>query len=28
LTFSLSNPYNDQDEDRRQRFQFTIGSIF
>ncbi|NND92052.1 MAG: outer membrane protein assembly factor BamA [Granulosicoccus sp.] len=28
LTFSLSNPYNDREEDRRQRFQFTIGSIF
>ncbi len=28
LTFSLSNPYNDQDGDRKQRFQFTIGSIF
>lgn len=28
LTFSLSNPYNDQPEDRKQQFQFTIGSIF
>lgn len=28
LTFSLSNPYNDQVGDKKQRFQFTIGSIF
>jgi len=28
LTFSLSEPYNDTDDDRLQRFQFTIGSIF
>jgi outer membrane protein insertion porin family len=28
LTFSLSNPYNDQEGDKKQRFQFTIGSIF
>ena len=28
LTFSLSNPYNEQADDREQRFQFTIGSIF
>lgn len=28
LTFSLSNAYNDQEGDRKQRFQFTIGSIF
>lgn len=28
LTFSLSNPYNDQEGDNKQRFQFTIGSIF
>lgn len=28
LTFSLANPYNDQEGDRKQRFQFTIGSIF
>ncbi len=28
LTFSLSKPYNDQEGDRTERFQFTIGSIF
>lgn len=28
LTFSLANPYNEQAEDREQKFQFTIGSIF
>lgn len=28
LTFSLSNPYNDTEEDSTRRFQFTIGSIF
>jgi len=28
LTFSLSNPYNNQEGDKKQRFQFTIGSIF
>ena len=28
LTFSLSNPYNDQQDDDKQEFQFTIGSIF
>lgn len=28
LTFSLANPYNDQEGDKKQRFQFTIGSIF
>lgn len=28
LTFSLSNPYNDEEGDKKQRFQFTIGSIF
>ncbi len=28
LTFSLSNPYNNQEDDDLQRFQFTIGSIF
>ena len=28
LTFSLSNPYNEQAGDSEQRFQFTIGSIF
>ena len=28
LTFSWANPYNDQEGDRKQRFQFTIGSIF
>ncbi len=28
LTFSLAYPYNDRPEDERQRFQFTIGSIF
>ncbi|MBX2880265.1 MAG: outer membrane protein assembly factor BamA [Granulosicoccus sp.] len=28
LTFSWSNPYNDQPGDRKQPFQFTIGSIF
>ncbi|MGQ7843718.1 outer membrane protein assembly factor BamA [Granulosicoccus sp. 3-233] len=28
LTFSLANPYNDQEQDEKQRFQFTIGSIF
>lgn len=28
LTFSLSYPYNDQEGDRKERFQFTIGSIF
>ncbi len=28
LTFSLSKPYNDQEGDRTQQFQFTIGSIF
>lgn len=28
LTFSLSNPYNEQEDDDLQRFQFTIGSIF
>jgi len=28
LTFSLSNPYNNEPEDRKQEFQFTIGSIF
>ncbi|MFK7856577.1 MAG: outer membrane protein assembly factor BamA [Granulosicoccus sp.] len=28
LTFSLSNPYNERADDREQRFQFTIGSIF
>jgi len=28
LTFSLSNPYNDRGDDRKQQFQFTIGSIF
>jgi len=28
LTFSLSNPYNEREDDREQSFQFTIGSIF
>ena len=28
LTFSLSNPYNEEEGDRVQEFQFTIGSIF
>ena len=28
LTFSLSNPYNDREDDSVQNFQFTIGSIF
>ena len=28
LTFSLSEPYNDEPDDETQRFQFTIGSIF
>jgi len=28
LTFSVSNPYNNAETDREQRFQFTIGSIF
>ena len=28
LTFSLSNPYNEREADRKQQFQFTIGSIF
>lgn len=28
LTFSWSNPYNDREGDRKQNFQFTIGSIF
>ncbi len=28
LTFSLANPYNDQEQDEKQNFQFTIGSIF
>ena len=28
LTFSLSNPYNNQEGDKKQNFQFTIGSIF
>ena len=28
LTFSWANPYNDREDDRKQRFQFTIGSIF
>ena len=28
LTFSLSNPYNEREDDDLQRFQFTIGSIF
>ena len=28
LTFSLSEPYNDEPGDETQRFQFTIGSIF
>jgi outer membrane protein insertion porin family len=28
LTFSLAEPYNNDDEDETQRFQFTIGSIF
>ncbi len=28
LTFSYSDTYNDQEDDRRQPFQFTIGSIF
>ncbi len=28
LTFSLANPYNEQEGDSLQRFQFTIGSIF
>lgn len=28
LTFSVAEPYNDTDEDRLRRFQFTIGSIF
>ena len=28
LTFSLAYPYNDREGDRKQEFQFTIGSIF
>ncbi len=28
LTFSVSNPYNEEEGDRVQEFQFTIGSIF
>jgi outer membrane protein insertion porin family len=28
LTFSYSNTYNDQEGDKKQPFQFTIGSIF
>ncbi len=28
LTFSYAKPYNDQDGDKKQDFQFTIGSIF
>ena len=28
LTFSLAYPYNDEPEDSKQEFQFTIGSIF
>ena len=28
LTFSLAYPYNEREEDERQQFQFTIGSIF
>ena len=28
LTFSLAYPYNDEPEDSKQQFQFTIGSIF
>ena len=28
LTFSLSNPYNEREDDRIDNFQFTIGSIF
>ena len=28
LTFSVSEPYNETDEDRIDNFQFTIGSIF
>ena len=28
LTFSLSKPYNDEDTDKTEQFQFTIGSIF
>jgi len=28
LTFSVSDTYNDREDDRKQRFQFTIGSIF
>lgn len=28
LTFSWSNPYNDQEGDKTHNFQFTIGSIF
>ena len=28
LTFSLSNPYNNRDDDSVRNFQFTIGSIF
>ena len=28
LTFSYAKPYNDQEGDKKQDFQFTIGSIF
>jgi len=28
LTFSLARPYNEREGDRKQEFQFTIGSIF
>ncbi len=28
LTFSLAYPYNDRTEDKKEDFQFTIGSIF
>ncbi len=28
LTFSIAKPYNDQDGDELESFQFTIGSIF
>ncbi len=28
LTFSLSKPYNEEETDKKEQFQFTIGSIF
>lgn len=28
LTFSLAYPYNDEEGDREENFQFTIGSVF